>query len=62
MTEFFYYYDDETRTVFWSEKEIEDRPDLIFIGSSVNPNKKMAIAAFTYTDEKPWGHRINKLP
>jgi len=60
--EIYYYYDDDTRTVFWTETETEDRPDLIFLGSSENPNKKMAVAAFTYKDEKPWGHRIRELP
>lgn len=58
----YYYYDDLTRIVYWSEEENEERPDLFFLGSSLNPNKKMAVAAFTYKMEKPWGHRIEPLP
>lgn len=62
QVEIYYYYDDHTRTVFWSETETEDRPDLIFLGSSVNPNKRMAVAAFTHKMDKPWGWKIRELP
>lgn len=62
QVQIFYYYDDLTRIVYWSEKENEERPDLFFLGSSLNPNKKMAVAAFTHKMEKPWGHRIEPLP
>lgn len=40
--ETYYYFDPDSSTVFYSSTE-EDRPDLINLGSSVNPNKRMAI-------------------
>lgn len=60
--EIYYYYDDDTRTVFWSETEVSDRPDLVFINSSTNPNKKMAVATFTQMSMKPMGWKIKQLP
>lgn len=45
--EIYYYSHDESRTIFWSAEEQFDNHELIFIGSSPNPNKKMAVATFT---------------
>lgn len=41
MTQRFFYLEDTSSTIFWSETEHEDRPDLIFLGSSMNPNIRM---------------------
>lgn len=60
--EIYYYYEDHTRTVFHSEQLVEDRPDLLLLGSSTNPSKKMAVSAFTKRMNKPWGHKILPLP
>lgn len=43
-TQTFYYYDDDSRTVYHHDELVEDRPDLIFLGSSMNPNKQMTVA------------------
>lgn len=57
----YYYMDDHTRTIFWSEELQEDRPDLIYLDASPNQNKKMAAAAITRRDPRPSGYKIRPL-
>jgi len=58
----YYYMDDLTRSILYSEEDIsEDRPDLIFIGMSQNPNPKMAVAIFTQPDSVHQGYKIRPL-
>jgi len=59
--EIYYLLDENTSTVFWTEQE-EDHPnDLIFIGSSLNPNKKMAVSAFMKGTNRTYGYKIREL-
>jgi len=60
--EIYYFCMDNSRIIFWSEILIENRPDLIFLGSSLNPNKKMAVAVFTKNSEYNQGYQIKPLP
>ena len=58
----YYYMNDETRTIYYSETDLEDsRPDLVFIGMSQNPNHKMAVAVFTNHDTIKKGYKILPL-
>lgn len=58
----YYYMDDHTRTIFYSDTDIsEERPDLVFVGMSQNPNPKMAVAVFTQKDLLPVGYKIKPL-
>ncbi len=62
--EIYYVIDEPSRTIFWTEDEsaLEDRPDLVFIGSSTNPNKRMAVAVFVQNDDQDFGYKIKQLP
>lgn len=62
LTEFFYYLDDQTRFIYWSEELVEDRPDLIFLGSSLNPDKKAVATVFIKRSKRIWGHTVLQLP
>ena len=58
----YYYMDDHTRTIFYSDTDVsEDRPDLVFMGMSQNPNPKMAVAVFTQHDLNKQGYKIKPL-
>lgn len=60
--EIYYYFDEHTRTVFHSEELVEDRPDLIFLGSSLNPNKRMTVATMVQDLDQAHGYKIKPLP
>jgi len=60
--ETYYYFDEKTRTVYHSTELVEDRPDLIFLGSSTNPNIKMAASLFTKGYDRNSGYKIKELP
>ena len=62
QTEFYYYFDEPTRTVFWSEELVEDRPDLMFMGSSMNPNKRMTVAVMVQDMDITFNYKIKELP
>jgi hypothetical protein len=62
QVEIYYHYDEKTREVYHSHGMVEDRPDLIFLGSSFNPDKRMAVAAFTQDLPKTQGWKIKPLP
>lgn len=58
----YYYMDDHTRTIFHTSVELgEDRPDLVFVGMSENPNPKMAVSVFVRGDLIPRGYKIRSL-
>ncbi|UAT28861.1 hypothetical protein PP753_gp22 [Dinoroseobacter phage vB_DshP-R7L] len=58
----YYYMDDHTRTIYHTETELgDDRPDLVFVGMSENPNPKMAVAVFTRKELLPRGYKIRPL-
>lgn len=57
----YYYIDDTTQTIFYSETEQEDRYDLIYVGMSKNPNPKIAVAMFTQQDSIPRGYKIRPI-
>jgi hypothetical protein len=40
----YYYVDNKARTVFYSDVELEGKPNLEFLGFSNNPKKRMAAA------------------
>lgn len=61
QVEIYYYLDENTRTVFWSETESEI-DYLEFLGSSMNPNKRMAVARMTQKSLVPSGYTIKPLP
>lgn len=58
----YYYFQEATRTVFWSDELVEDRPDLMFMGSSLNPNKKMTVAVMAQDLDQVHGYKIRELP
>mgnify|MGYP003658050712 CR=1 FL=1 len=58
----YYYYDEHTRTVFYSPLLVEDRPDLMMMGSSMNPNHKMTVAVMAKDLDQPYGYKIKPLP
>lgn len=62
QVEVYYFYDDFTRTIFWSETLVDDRPDLIYLGSSKNPNKKHVAATFVQGTYKESGWKLEQLP
>lgn len=64
QVEFYYLFDEHTRTVFWTEDEDaqEDRPDLYFLGSSMNPNKRMTVATMVQDMDRANGYKIKPLP
>lgn len=62
QVETYYYFDEKTRTVYHSEELVEDRPDLIFLGSSLNPNKKMTVATMVQDMDQAFGYKIKPLP
>ena len=62
QVEIYYYFDEMSRTVFWTEELTDNVPDLMFLGSSLNPNKKMAVAAFVKGSDQEYGYKIKPLP
>lgn len=56
----YYYYDDESKIIYWAD-DMVDRQDLIFLGQSSNPNKKMAIAVFTHKLPEPTGWKLRAM-
>ena len=58
----YYYMDDHTRTIFYTEEELgEDRPDLILFGQSKNPNPRMAVSVMVQHDINRQGYKIKPL-
>lgn len=58
----YYYIDDLSRAIYYSDTDVgEERPDLIFLGMSANPNPKIAVAIFTQLDPIKRGYRIRSL-
>lgn len=57
----YYYFDEDTRTVFHSETEQEDRHDLMFLGSSLNPNIRMTVAVMIKSLDQEFGYKIKEL-
>lgn len=62
MPETFYYFDEKTRTVYHSTELVEDRPDLMFMGSSLNPNHRMTVAVMAQDLDQVYGYKIMPLP
>lgn len=60
MDEIYYYYDDRQKIVYWST-EMSDQTDIIFLGSSPSPNKKLAVAVFVKPFGIPSGWKIKEL-
>ena len=62
QVETYYYFDETTRTVFHSTELVEDRPDLMFMGSSLNPNHRMTVAVMAKDLDQVHGYKIKPLP
>lgn len=62
QVEMYYYFNEDTRTVYYSKKLVEDRPDLMFLGSSLNPNKRMTVATMVQDLDQVYGYKIKPLP
>ncbi len=58
----YYYFQEETRTVFYSPLLVEDRPDLMMMGSSMNPNHRMTVAVMVKDMDQVFGYKIKPLP
>jgi len=58
METFYYSYDDLTKIVYWSTY-LPDRPELIYLGTSDNQNKRMAVQALFKNKES--GFRLREL-
>lgn len=63
QAEIYYLLDEKSSTVFWTDNEekLDMVPDLIFIGSSLNPNKRMAVSAFMRGTNRTYGYKIKDL-
>lgn len=61
-TQTYYYYDTYTRTVFHSDRLVDDRPDLMFLGSSMNPDKRMTVSTMVKDLDQTHGYKIKPLP
>lgn len=57
--EFYYLYNDVTKIIYWSDSFPDDKPELIFIGSSDNENKLMAAQALF--NNRGTGFRLREL-
>lgn len=62
QVETYYYFDEKTRTVYHSTELVEDRPDLMFMGSSLNPNHRMTVAVMAQDLDQVFGYKIRPLP
>ena len=58
----YYYFDEEARTIWHTTDEDAEVGFLEFLGSSFNPNIRMAVQGFT--TKLPWnnGYTIKELP
>lgn len=56
----YYFYDDATLTVYYSD-ELDPGHNFIYLGTSDNPNPKMAVAAFTQRAKISSGYKIVEL-
>lgn len=59
MESFYYTYNDVTKIIYWSAHFPDDRPELIYLGSSDNANKRMAAQALF--DNRGSGFRLREL-
>lgn len=57
----YYFYNDATKIVWHAEFMPEDRNDLIYIGTSDNPNVVMAAAYFMRDMVDPTGYKVQEL-
>lgn len=57
----YYLYDDASKIVYFSDEMPEEMTDLVFIGSSNNPNPKSAAAAFMQRGKVTQGFRLKPL-
>lgn len=60
MTEHYYSYDDRSLIVYYSDELPED-PNLIYMGTSDNPNPSMAAAVFLKDAKIQSGFRLREL-
>ena len=56
----YYFCDDATLTIFYCNS-IDQGHGLIYVGTSNNPNPKMAVAAFTRQGKVTSGYRIQAM-
>lgn len=59
-TDKYYFYDDSSRIIYYSEEMSED-PHLIYIGTSDNPNFSMAAQAFVQKSGIQTGYKLRSL-
>jgi hypothetical protein len=59
-TTYYYFVDDRNRIVYYGE-EFSSNPDHIYVGTSDNPNPRMAVAAFMQNGAVTSGYRLRKL-
>lgn len=57
----YYYMDDQAQTIYYSDTEVTDRPDLIFVTMSKNPNPKAAMSLVVQHDALRSGYKIKPL-
>ena len=62
MIEYFYYFNEKTRTFYHSTELVEDKPDLMLMGSSLNPNHRMTVALMAKDMDQVHGYTIKPLP
>lgn len=61
MDEIFYFIAEDQKLVYWTDVMPDSPNGLIFLGSSLNPNKKMAIQGFLQNHPQAWGWKIEEL-
>ena len=58
----YYFLDDKTKIVYYSNIFLIDRPELIYVGTSDNPKPKMAMAAFLADGKVNSGFKLREVP
>ena len=61
MTKFNYYFQEKNNIIWYCKKEIQNKPDLLFIGESDNPNKAMAAGIFMQKIGKTSGYSLKHM-
>jgi hypothetical protein len=56
-----YYFVDDASLIVYVTDNIEDGQGFVYLGTSDNPNYKMAVAAFTQQGKVSTGYRIREL-
>lgn len=57
----YYFIEESSKIVYWSDDMPLSLGDLVYIGTSDHPRPKSAVAAFMANDQIPSGYRVRPL-